>query len=42
MATVAEPHKLSEGIINVWVNGQPVYEHKKTTGLFPGDLIKRK
>lgn len=42
MATVTAPHALSEGIIKVWVNGQPVYEHKKTTGLFPGDLIKRK
>jgi N-acyl-D-amino-acid deacylase len=40
-ATVAEPHKISEGIENVFVNGTLVYENKKTTGLYPGKIIKR-
>ncbi|HEU5167769.1 MAG TPA: amidohydrolase family protein, partial [Chitinophagaceae bacterium] len=40
-ATVAEPHKLSEGIETVWVNGSIVFENKKTTDLYPGKLIKR-
>ncbi len=41
-ATIADPHALSEGILQVWVNGQPVYKDKKPSGLFPGSLIKRK
>lgn len=41
-ATVKEPHALSEGILGVWVNGQLVYHDKKTTGVFPGKVIKRK
>ena len=40
-ATVAEPHKISEGIEKVWVNGVLVFENKKTTGNFPGKVIKR-
>lgn len=40
-ATVAEPHKLSEGIEKVWVNGTIVFENKKTTELYPGKIIKR-
>ena len=40
-ATVAEPHKLSEGIEMVWVNGTIVFENKKTTELYPGKVIKR-
>lgn len=40
-ATVAEPHKLSEGIENVFVNGILVFENKKTTGKYPGKIIKR-
>jgi len=42
LATVEEPHALSEGILQVWVNGQSVYLTKKHSGLFPGQLIKRK
>ena len=42
LATVADPHALSEGILQVWVNGQTVYKDKKSSGLFPGSLIKRK
>ncbi len=41
-ATIEQPHVLSEGIIQVWVNGKPVYQHKKTSGHYPGHLIKRK
>jgi N-acyl-D-amino-acid deacylase len=41
-ATVDDPHALSDGILQVWVNGQPVYKDKKPSGLFPGSLIKRK
>jgi hypothetical protein len=40
-ATIAEPHKLSEGIEHVFVNGVLVYQNKKTTGKFPGKTIKR-
>ncbi|HOZ70052.1 MAG TPA: D-aminoacylase [Chitinophagaceae bacterium] len=42
LASVEQPHALSEGILQVWVNGQPVYQDKKGSGLFPGQLIKRK
>lgn len=41
MATVAEPHKLAEGIEKVWVNGKLVYENKKATGAYSGKIIKR-
>ncbi len=40
-ATIAEPHKLSDGIEMVWVNGTIVFENKKTTELYPGKIIKR-
>src|SRR5436190_11650197 len=40
-ATVAEPHKLSDGIEKVWVNGTIVFQNKKTTELYPGKIIKR-
>jgi N-acyl-D-amino-acid deacylase len=40
-ATISEPHKLSEGIETVWVNGTIVFENKKTTDLYPGKVIKR-
>lgn len=42
LASVEQPHALSEGILQVWVNGQPVYVDKKPSGLFPGQLIIRK
>ncbi len=41
-ATVDDPHALSDGILNVWVNGRLVYADKKTTGQYPGMIIKRK
>jgi len=40
-ATISEPHKISEGIDRVFVNGILVFENKKTTGAFPGKVIKR-
>jgi len=40
-ATVAEPHKISEGVEKVWVNGKIVFQDKKTTELYPGKIIKR-
>ena len=40
-ATVADPHKLSEGIEIVCVNGTIVFENKKTTELYPGKIILR-
>jgi N-acyl-D-amino-acid deacylase len=40
-ATVAEPHRISEGIEKVLVNGILVFENKKTTGNYPGKIIKR-
>jgi N-acyl-D-aspartate/D-glutamate deacylase len=40
-STIAEPHKISTGIEKVWVNGTIVFENKKTTGLFPGKIIRR-
>jgi N-acyl-D-aspartate/D-glutamate deacylase len=40
-ATVAEPHKISDGVERVWVNGKIVFQDKKTTELYPGKIIKR-
>jgi N-acyl-D-amino-acid deacylase len=42
LATVKDPHKISAGIEKVWVNGILVFNDKKTTGLFPGKVIRRK
>lgn len=41
LATVSEPHKLSEGIEKVWVNGIVVFESKKTMGNYPGKIMLR-
>jgi N-acyl-D-amino-acid deacylase len=40
-ATVVEPHKISSGIEIVWVNGKQVFKGGKTTGVYPGAIIKR-
>jgi N-acyl-D-aspartate/D-glutamate deacylase len=40
-STIADPHKISKGIERVWVNGTLVFENKKTTGLYPGKIIRR-
>jgi N-acyl-D-amino-acid deacylase len=40
-ATMEEPRKLAVGIRSVWVNGQAVYEQGRTTGAFPGRVLRR-
>jgi CubicO group peptidase (beta-lactamase class C family) len=40
-ATMATPHAPSVGIHTVWVNGTVVYENGKTTGRFPGRVLRR-
>ncbi len=40
-STISEPHKLSNGIQKVWVNGKLVFKNKNPTGLYPGVIIKR-
>lgn len=40
-ATITEPHKPSNGIQKVWVNGKLVFQNKKTTKFYPGMVIKR-
>ena len=35
------PSKLSEGILAVWVNGQPTFGGELHTGRFPGRIIRR-
>ena len=40
-ATVPEPHKISTGIEKVWVNGNLVFENAKSTGKYPGKIIRR-
>jgi N-acyl-D-amino-acid deacylase len=40
-ATLAKPHEPSVGIRSVWVNGVVVYQNGKTTGAFPGKVVRR-
>ena len=40
-ATMENPSKLSEGILAVWVNGQPTFGGELHTGRFPGRIIRR-
>lgn len=40
-ATMETPRALSEGVLKVWVNGQEVWSHNQSTGLYPGVSIKR-
>jgi N-acyl-D-amino-acid deacylase len=40
-ATPESPQLLSVGIERVWVNGEVVFENGKTTGLHPGQIIRR-
>jgi N-acyl-D-aspartate/D-glutamate deacylase len=39
-ATFTDPHQLSTGIRDVWVNGQRVLENTKHTGATPGRFVK--
>ena len=41
-STFKEPQLLSEGIERVFVNGEPVWESGKTTGLLPGQAIRKR
>lgn len=40
-ATIQTPHLVSVGIRKVWVNGEVVFEEGKTTGNYPGKVIRR-
>lgn len=40
-ATMDNPDRVSTGLSKVWVNGQQVYSGGKTTGLLPGQLVRR-
>ena len=40
-ATIKAPHAQSVGIRTVWVNGEIVFENRKTTGTFPGRALRR-
>ena len=40
-ASLTDPHVPSSGINTVWVNGEIVYEKGRTTGNFPGRVIRR-
>lgn len=40
-ATPEEPHRVSEGVERVWVNGRVVYEADGPTGARPGQVLRR-
>jgi dihydroorotase-like cyclic amidohydrolase len=40
-ATFENSKALSTGIEMVWINGQLIYKNNKSTGKYPGMLIKR-
>jgi N-acyl-D-amino-acid deacylase len=40
-ATITQPLALSEGILQVWVNGISVYKDGKSTHQYPGIVITR-
>jgi N-acyl-D-amino-acid deacylase len=40
-ATIKQPGALSTGITNVWVNGRIVFTNGKSTGIYPGVVVKR-
>jgi N-acyl-D-amino-acid deacylase len=40
-ATIAAPHAPSVGIATVWVNGVVAYRDGKTTGAYPGRVLRR-
>jgi dihydroorotase/N-acyl-D-amino-acid deacylase len=39
-ATFEDPHQLSEGIEEVWVNGKRVVQHGQHTGALPGQVVR--
>jgi N-acyl-D-aspartate/D-glutamate deacylase len=40
-AVIGNSNALSTGIEMVWVNGQIIYKDQQSTGVKPGQLIKR-
>ncbi len=40
-ATMEDPHAVSDGVRTVWVNGEVVFRDGKTTGAFPGRVLRR-
>ncbi|MFG5778672.1 amidohydrolase family protein [Comamonas sp. J-3] len=40
-ATFEEPMQISEGIAQVWVNGQQVWAESRATGALPGQVLRR-
>jgi N-acyl-D-amino-acid deacylase len=40
-ATVAEPHRVATGIVEVWVNGRSVWRGGRVTGERPGRVLRR-
>ncbi len=40
-ATIQEPHRLSTGIVRVWVNGEIVFADGRSTGRRPGQPLTR-
>jgi N-acyl-D-amino-acid deacylase len=40
--TFTVPQTLSEGIETVWVNGKPVWNGGKVTGMMAGKILRRK
>jgi N-acyl-D-aspartate/D-glutamate deacylase len=39
-ATFEDPHRYSEGVVHVFVNGQPVVEGGRPTGRLPGRILR--
>jgi N-acyl-D-aspartate/D-glutamate deacylase len=40
-STFKEPQLLSEGIVGVFVNGEPVWDNGKPTGRLPGAVLRK-
>lgn len=40
-STPQDPHRVSTGVITVWVNGESVFQDGKTTGRLPGRVLRR-
>jgi N-acyl-D-amino-acid deacylase len=41
-STPTDPQRPATGVNMVWVNGEVVYENGKTTGRYPGKVVRRK
>jgi N-acyl-D-amino-acid deacylase len=40
-ATFTEPHQLSEGMVHVFVNGQPAIRDREFTGILAGKVLRK-